>query len=99
MRRAARTDGNHREIADIARALGCSVLDLSRVGNGCPDLLIGAYMGHRVNWLVEVKDSTKPPSKRVLTPDQKVFHETWRGQVCVVTCVDDLLALIKQKEI
>lgn len=40
MRRAAKVDSNHREVVAALRAAGCEVLDLSRVGGGCPDLLV-----------------------------------------------------------
>jgi hypothetical protein len=93
--RARRTDANHQEIAEAARTLGCTVLDLSRVGGGCPDLLIGVYMGRKLNLLVEVKDGSKSPSARKLTPDQERFHGDWRGQVAVVSTVSELLALLK----
>lgn len=41
MRRAAKKDGNHNEIADHLRNLGWSVLDLSRAHFGVPDLAVG----------------------------------------------------------
>ena len=40
MRRAARTDAPHKAIVSALRKVGCQVLDLSRVGRGCPDLLV-----------------------------------------------------------
>jgi len=52
MRRAARVDRNHAEIVDALRKCGARVLDLSRVGRGCPDLLV--HVG-RLLVLVEVK--------------------------------------------
>jgi len=98
MRRAAKVDGNHAELAALARQMGCSVLDLSRVGSGCPDLLLGiATASGRKNLLVEVKDSSQPPSKRKLTPDQVEFHKTWRGPVAVVESADELISLIRMQ--
>lgn len=47
-----RADKNQQDIVDELRDLGISVLILSQVGGGCPDLLIG----HRgKNYLIEVK--------------------------------------------
>lgn len=41
MRRAARVDANHAEIARTLRRLGWAVHDTSGVGGGFPDLVIG----------------------------------------------------------
>lgn len=88
MRRAARTDANHAEIVKAFRSLGCSVLDLSRLGGGCPDILVG--MGMRHNVLVEIKDGSKPPSARKLTDDEEAFFKAWRGAVVIAESLDDV---------
>ena len=90
--RARKVDANHAEIVKTFRQLGCTVLDLSRVGQGCPDVLVG-YRG--VNLLVEIKDGKKPPSKRLLTPDENEFFCKWKGQVQVVTSQDDAIAMFQ----
>jgi len=71
-----RADDNQRELVDFMRAVGCSVLILSQVGNGCPDLLVG-WKGQ--NYLFEVKTETGRLSDR-----QKDFKECWRGKPPVV---------------
>ena len=81
MRLAARTDSNHREIVSALRKVGCEVLSLAAVGNGCPDLLVLGPDG--LLRLIEVKDGNKPPSRRKLTPHQVSFHQRW--PVSVVT--------------
>lgn len=81
MRRAARVDANHSEIASEYRRLGCSVRSTAALGDGFPDLCIG-YGG--LTALVEVKDGAKPPSARALTPDEKAFRDTWTGGVYLV---------------
>jgi len=88
---AKRTDANQIEIVRALRQVGASVLILSAVGKGCPDIMAG-YRG--VNVLLELKDGTKPPSARVLTPDERAWHEQWRGQVATVTTVDEALVAI-----
>ena len=88
MRRAAKVDGNHAEIASAARQMGCSVLSLAAVGKGCPDLLL-ARSG-RV-YLVEVKNGENVPSRRRLTPDQVEFHQQF--PVVVVESVEDLVRM------
>ncbi len=91
MRRAARTDSNQNEIVDALRAAGASVQILSNVGGGVPDLLIGRA---GVNYLIEVKDGSKPPSRQRLTPDETHWHAAWAGQVAVVCSIDEALKAI-----
>lgn len=91
MRTKARTDANQTEIVNALRAVGASVEILSGVGRGHPDLEIG-YKGR--NYLLEIKDGRKPPSRRRLTPDEAVWHSSWRGWVRVVNSVDEALAAI-----
>lgn len=86
MRRAAKVDANQAEIVKALRQMGCTVQPLHTVGDGCPDLLVGAF---GVTLLVEVKDGSKPPSERRLTPDQQVWHREWTGgPLSIVTDLD-----------
>jgi hypothetical protein len=96
MRRDAKVDANQSLLVDALRAIGCSVQPLHTVGKGCPDLLVG-FRGQTL--LMEVKDGSKPPSARELTPDQKAWHKAWRGSpVWVVTDVTEAVsAAIKEK--
>ena len=82
MRIAAKIDNNQRAIIATLRSAGASVMVLSGVGHGCPDLLVG-YHGHDA--LAEVKDK-----RGKLTPDQIVWHRRWRGRPVriVRTCMD-----------
>ncbi|MCG3770463.1 MAG: hypothetical protein JW384_01613 [Nitrosomonadaceae bacterium] len=89
--RAAKIDANQTEIVTALRKIGATVQILSAVGQGCPDLLIG-YKGK--NYLVEVKDGSKPPSQRKLTPDQVVWHRDWKGQVDVLSSVGEAMFFI-----
>ena len=93
MRRAAKVDRNQSEIVEALRKFGASVQSLAAVGDGVPDLLVG-WRG--MNLLIEVKDGSKPPSVRKLTPDQEAWHDAWAGRpVFVVTCVDQVLKILK----
>ncbi len=93
MRRAARIDANHRAIVEALTRIGVSVQPLHTVGGGVPDLLCG-YRGRTL--LFEVKDGSKRPSARKLTPDQVEWAEWWRGDpVLVVTSVDEAIAFVK----
>lgn len=94
MRRAAKVDRNHPEIVKALRSAGCGVLDLARVGNGCPDLLVHAPTWPYTAVLLEVKDSAKPPSARKLTGAQERFHGEWRGLLAVVTTPEEALLAV-----
>ena len=91
MRRAARTDANHREIVEALRAAGASVTDTSAVGDGFPDLVVS----YRNVWhLAEVKDGQKSPSRRKLTPEQEIWHAQQRAKVHIVTSPHEALVAI-----
>jgi len=81
MRRDARTDGNQKEVTKQLRQMGCTVAITSMLGEGFPDIVVG-YNGR--NYLLELKDPAQPPSKRKLTPDEKDWHEKWRGSVHII---------------
>jgi hypothetical protein len=93
VRRAAKVDDNHGEIVKALRSYGCSVLDLSAVGKGCPDLLVTPPNSHSA-FLMEIKDGKKPPSARKLTDAQVKFHSEWTGWISVVTSVDEALLAV-----
>ena len=83
-----RTDLNQSEIVRALMAVGATVTDLSQVGGGCPDLLVGFQ--HR-NYLLEVKRDDKPIR---LTTHQKIYHEAWRGKVHIIQTVPEALQAI-----
>lgn len=91
MRRQAKADNNQREIVKAFRDAGCSVQHLHTIGQGCPDVLVGK---NGLNFLIEIKDGNKIPSQKKLTKDESEWHEKWRGQVCIVESVSDVIALI-----
>ena len=93
MRRAAKIDANQPQIVQLLRRLGCSVCVTSQVGGGFPDL-VASISG--VNVLVEVKDGSKPPSARRLTPEQVRFHEAWSGWIAVVSSESEVEALVAE---
>jgi Holliday junction resolvase len=86
MRYAARTDSNHREIAEALTGVGCSVQSLHRAGEGVPDLLVGR--GNR-NLLVEIKTASEG-----LNTLQVNWHRWWRGQVAIARTVDEALRIV-----
>ncbi len=94
MPKAKRTDANQQEIIDALRKIGASVEDTSAVGNGFPDLVVGF---RQKNFLLEVKDPAKPPSKRRLNPRQKIWHRDWRGQKAVVETPAQAIAIVTEQ--
>jgi hypothetical protein len=94
MRKYARKDNNQKSIEQACRKIGASIIDMSPLGNGNPDLCVG-FRG--VNYLFEVKDGSKPPSQRALTAMENDFRLTWTGHVNTVYSVDDVLSIIKAR--
>lgn len=84
MRRAAKKDIAHNDIATYLDANGWDVHDTSAVGGGLPDLLVG-----RPGFcaLLEIKSDPKishRPAKQ-LTPAQVTFRANWRGPYAIAT--------------
>jgi hypothetical protein len=73
--------------------LRCSVLNLSQRGDGCPDILVGF---NRRSLLVEIKDGSKKPSARVLTPDEIRFKESWKGSYALVESKAEAVAAFER---
>jgi Holliday junction resolvase len=82
-----RVDDNQSKVVKALRDLGATVQHLHAVGKGCPDIVVG-FKGK--NLLLEIKDG----DKKVLTPDQVNWHKLWKGQVNVVTSVEEAKLLI-----
>lgn len=91
-RRAARVDANHSAITGALIACGCEVQSLAAVGQGVSDLLVFHRSTRRLI-LVEVKDGSKKPSARKLTPDQVEWHSRW--PVTVVNNIEDAIAALR----
>ena len=88
-----RVDRNQPEIVDALRKSGATVVSLARIGDGCPDLLVG-YRGRTL--LLEVKDNQAIPSKRLLTEDELRFQSAWCGEnVRNVGSIEEALKAIK----
>ncbi|MEM9388727.1 MAG: hypothetical protein AAGA68_27040 [Pseudomonadota bacterium] len=91
MRRAAKVDDNQGDVVEALRKCGCSVSSTAAVGNGFPDIVVGVA-GR--NYLLEIKDGSKIPSKRQLTRDEKKFRDGWSGQVATVNSPDEALRVV-----
>jgi hypothetical protein len=89
-RRAKRIDANQPDIVQALRKGGAKVWVL---GTPC-DLLVGVRGRFRT---LEVKDGTKPPSKRALTPDEQDYFDACRAHALphhVVTSVDEAVEVV-----
>jgi thymidine kinase len=91
MRRIARTDDNQQLIVKQLRQLGCSVAITSMIGKGFPDLVV-AYQGK--NFLIELKDGSKPKSQKGLTMDEAKFFTAWKGQIDKCESLDEICKVI-----
>lgn len=91
MRHRAKTDANQAAVVAALRRIGASVRSTASIGDGFPDLAVG-YRGQ--NFLLEVKDGSKSPSRRELTDDEKRFSLEWRGHYAVVTSANDAIAIV-----
>jgi len=92
VRRAARTDSNQLAVVNALRSIGCEVAVTSQIGNGFPDLVVG-FRGKTL--LLELKDGSKPPSARLLTPAEDAFRSRWQrvspGTYRIVESVKDAI--------
>lgn len=79
--KAHRVDDCQKQITRFLREKGVSVSITSATGRGFPDLVCG-YKGRNI--LLELKDGSKPLSAQNLTPEQRIWHYDWKGQVKVV---------------
>ena len=86
-----KVDRNHANIRDELRTMGFTVADMSQIGSGHPDLLVGGY--HREqDETVSVYVEVKMPGES-LTEAEMEWFATWGEMLtCIVaTCVNDVL--------
>ena len=87
--RAKRTDINQKDIVHALRTFGATVIDLSGVGKGCPDLLVGFK---DITYLIEIKRD----GKAKFTPQQLQFNELWKGGIVArIETIDDAIDLLR----
>ena len=92
MSRARRVDANQAALVKFIRQMGASFQHTHAIPK-CLDGIIG-YRG--VCQRVEFKDSSQPPSRRRLTPDEQQVFDEWRGRKPVIIESEaDVVALLK----
>jgi hypothetical protein len=98
VRRACRKDEYHQACGLFFRNLGWSGLDLSMVGDGCPDWLFAQGL---FAFMVEVKTPKARNSetdKDGMRDSQLEFHAKWGGRIYVAKSVDDFWKIYRAVE-
>jgi len=102
-RYAKKRDENEPDIVSALKGVGASVYKMDGLGAGFPDLLVG-HNGR--NLLLEVKnpDDTRGGGRQYkarkqggLDDDQVIWHANHRGQVAVVTTVDEAIQAVMSR--
>lgn len=91
VRYANRVDSNQGRIVAVLRKEGASVAITSSLGHGFTDIVVG-YCG--LNALAEIKDGSLSPCRQKLTKDEQEFHESWRGQICILRNEQEAIQLL-----
>jgi len=97
LRLRGRVDANQKEIVQALRQAGATVYVTSNLGGGFPDIALSfrdRRTGEPRTVLAEIKDGSKRPSARKLTPDEQAFHDSWQDEIAVLESVEDALALL-----
>ena len=100
MRKHGKSDANQAVIVKALRQAGCSVLVMSGQGRGAPDIAVGRTDSmrywktkepYRFNYFLEIKTriGLRNPKVAPLTPDEEKWHRAWRGQVAIVSTVQE----------
>lgn len=87
-------DANQTQITRELRQIGLSVLVLSSIGSGCPDILVGSLSPHGcpIGLLVELKASAGD----TLTDDEADFLLAWKGPKMVAWTTEQILEEIER---
>ena len=88
----AKKDANHHEVVDAMQKAGAYVIDMSHVGKGFPDLIVG-FRSQTI--LMEIKNPKTSYGKRGLNKNQLKWKEQWTGDTyCVVDGPEAALRMI-----
>lgn len=99
----SKVDSNHAAIVNELRGARLSVQSLAKVADGCPDICVG-YAG--VNLLFEIKVCEeytatgalkKNPKMEPLTEDEVTWHQSWLGQVAVVSSSRQVIQVMEKE--
>lgn len=92
MKYGAKKDANHSDVVDALKKAGASVIDMSHVGRGFPDLIVGA---NSKTLLVEIKNPKTSYGRKGLNKNQTKWKELWvGGEYCIVDGPEAALRMI-----
>lgn len=92
MKYGTKKDANHHEVVDALKKAGAYVIDMSHVGCGFPDLIVG-FQGKTM--LMEIKNLKTAYGKKGLNKNQLKWREQWTGGTyCVVSCPETAIAML-----
>lgn len=88
---ARRVDANQADVVKALRKIGATVTHIHPLGHGVPDLLVS----FRNSWYVmEIKDGSKPPSARELTPDERAWIAEQKALVAIINSPEEAVRFI-----
>jgi hypothetical protein len=91
VRTRSRRDGNEKQLVALARKLGATWCSTAST----PGELDGIIGCAGIDVRVEIKDGSRPPSERALTPQEINTIESWAGRKpVVIESEDDLIELL-----
>ena len=82
-----RVDANQKVIVEAFRKRGASVLIMSSLGKGAPDIAVG-FRGE--TYFFEIKDGKKPLSAQKLTQCEIKFMQEWNGHYAIIRNIEDV---------
>lgn len=82
-----KVDANQKEIVKALRDKGMSVLIMSSLGKGAPDIAVGAK---GMTFFFEIKDGKKCKSAKKLTECEQLFFDNWKGHVAIIESLEDV---------
>lgn len=85
-------DKNHKPIVEDLKRLKIKYIDISQLGGGCGDLVVGY---DNKNFIFEIKSDKKSE----LTTEEEKFHKDWEGETPhICYSLEDILRVIKWVE-
>jgi endogenous inhibitor of DNA gyrase (YacG/DUF329 family) len=87
----SRRDKNHPEIVAAFKKLGCDVIDMAELGNGCPDIAVYC----RNTWhVIEIKNPETKYGKRGLSNRQKTWAASANAPIYVLRHLSEVARFV-----
>lgn len=91
MRGRLRKDKNHAAIVEAIQKLGGIVIDMSRLGQGIPDIAVWTRAGWQV---AEIKNPENAYGRRGLNERQKEWAGNQKAPVFIIRTIEEAVALV-----